>query len=335
MTFNYLICNRDRLLSGASSPGDAFVVLNGDVCADFPLGEMLRFHEEADRSPVVTMLATEATKQQAMNYGCVVEDRTTHEVLHYVEKPATYTSSLINCGVYVCSAEVFGLLGEAYKRKQASQSGADQPDESLWIESDVLPALAGAGRARVFTTERWWTQVKTAGGAIYANRHYLALYEKTSPQRLMKCGGDGEEGPQVLGNVFAHPSAKIHPTAVLGPNVSIGPDANVGAGARLRECILLDGACVGEHSLVMYAVVGLHARVGRWSRLEGTPNDPNPDRPFAKMDNAPLFNAEGKLNPSIAILGDQVDVPPELVLRNVIVLPHKQISHSVKNEIIL
>jgi mannose-1-phosphate guanylyltransferase len=38
-------------------------------------------------------------------------------------------------------------------------------------------------------------------------------------------------------------------------------------------------------------------------RIEGTPNDPNPNKPFAKMDNLPLFNEEGKLNPSITIVG--------------------------------
>jgi mannose-1-phosphate guanylyltransferase len=37
--------------------------------------------------------------------------------------------------------------------------------------------------------------------------------------------------------------------------------------------------------------------------VEGTPNDPNPNKPFAKMDNLPLFNDEGKLNPSITIVG--------------------------------
>lgn len=43
--------------------------------------------------------------------------------------------------------------------------------------------------------------------------------------------------------------------------------------------------------------------MGKWSRVEGTPCDPNPNKPFAKMDNPPLFNLDGRLNPSITILG--------------------------------
>ena len=47
----------------------------------------------------------------------------------------------------------------------------------------------------------------------------------------------------------------------------------------------------------------MNAKIGDWSRVEGTPNDPNPNKPFAKTDNYPLFNQEGKLNPSITIVG--------------------------------
>jgi len=53
----------------------------------------------------------------------------------------------------------------------------------------------------------------------------------------------------------------------------------------------------------MYSIIGWNSTIGRWSRIEGTPCDPNPNKPFAKMENFPLFNNEGKLNPSITILG--------------------------------
>jgi len=46
--------------------------------------------------------------------------------------------------------------------------------------------------------------------------------------------------------------------------------------------------------------------VGEWARVEGTPCDPNPNKPFAKMENLPLFNMNGKLNPSITILGKEI-----------------------------
>ena len=51
---------RDQIRSGDP---DAFFVLNGDVCAEFPLKEMLKFHQiKSDEQIKATVLATEATK---------------------------------------------------------------------------------------------------------------------------------------------------------------------------------------------------------------------------------------------------------------------------------
>lgn len=107
---------RDRIMSG--NP-EAFFVLNGDICADFPLHEMMAFHQESALPDVMaTLLATEATKPQSLNYGCVVEDKNTHQMLHYVEKPNSYISSQINCGVYVFSPEIFQVLADKYQQRQ-------------------------------------------------------------------------------------------------------------------------------------------------------------------------------------------------------------------------
>lgn len=97
---------RDVLKSGNPQ---AIFVLNGDTAGDFPLKEMLDFHM---KKKSFTILATEATESQSMNYGCIVEDRDTHEVLHYVEKPETYVSSLINCGIYLFNCDLFDVIKE-------------------------------------------------------------------------------------------------------------------------------------------------------------------------------------------------------------------------------
>jgi len=60
---------------------------------------------------------------------------------------------------------------------------------------------------------------------------------------------------------------------------------------------------VEDHTLILYTIVGWSGSIGKWSRIEGTPSDPNPNKPFAKMENVPLFNEEGRLNPSITVLG--------------------------------
>ncbi|KAG8231512.1 hypothetical protein J437_LFUL011550 [Ladona fulva] len=342
---------RDQIRSG--NP-ELFFVLNGDVCADFPLTEMLESHrarvqaaqsnEQADGStrpsPLITILATEATPQQSMNYGCIVEDRETFEVKHYVEKPSTFVSPLINCGVYICSLGIFQTIASIFDKKQEEYynyggNEGNNGKESIRFEQDLLMPLAGTGKAFAFPTTNWWSQLKTAGSAIYANRHYLELFRKKRPDRLHPTGRGDANTPRIIGDVHVHPTATVHPTAVLGPNVSIGKGAVVGPGVRIRESILLAGAHVSDHSLVLYSVLGSGSTVGAWARVEGTPCDPNPDKPFAKMENAPLFNSDGRLNPSITILGCSVTVPSEVILLNSIVLPYKELTRSFKNEIIL
>lgn len=80
----------------------------------------------------------------------------------------------------------------------------------------------------------------------------------------------------------------------------------VGPGVRIRESIVLGNAVIEDHSLVLHSIIGRNSRIGRWTRVEGTPSDPDPNKPFAKMENPPLFNNDGRLNPSITILGNKL-----------------------------
>ena len=111
---------RDQIRAG--NP-DAFFVLNGDVCADFPLNEMYNFHDEHNVNEAgnyikATILATDATRAQSLNYGCIVKDKSKNTMLHYVEKPESYISSIINCGVYLFSLSIFDQLAAIFNTKQ-------------------------------------------------------------------------------------------------------------------------------------------------------------------------------------------------------------------------
>lgn len=176
-------------------------------------------------------------------------------------------------------------------------------------EKEILSPLAGTGRLFAFPVVSWWSQIKNAGSAIYANRHYLELYRNTHPERLALVLASEENAQErnnactILPDVYIHPKATVHHTAVLGPNVSIGAGVTIGPGVRIRESIILENAVIEQHTLILHSVVGRGSSVGQWARVEGTPSDPDPNKPFAKMENPPLFNSDGRLNPSITILG--------------------------------
>uniref|UniRef100_A0AAY4AYC2 Nucleotidyl transferase domain-containing protein n=1 Tax=Denticeps clupeoides TaxID=299321 RepID=A0AAY4AYC2_9TELE len=332
---------RDQILSGGPS---AFFLMNADVCSEFPLLEMLRFHRDHGDVHCAVVLATTANRKQSLNYGCIVESQKTHEVLHFVEKPATFVSDIINCGIYLFTPEIFTHIGMVFQRNQEEKRNCVYLGDQLWsrqraevihLEQDVFTSLAGQQQLYVYKTQGFWSQIKSAGSAIYASRLYLNQYLQTHPERLVS---SQEGGCTVNGNVFIHPTALIDPTAVvsvlLGPNVSIGKGVCIGAGVRVRESIILHGASLQDHCCVLNSIVGWDSTIGKWARVEGTPSDPNPNDPFAKINSETLFR-DGGLTPSITILGCNVNIPSEVIIRNSIVLPHKDLSRSFKNQIIL
>ncbi|KAF7240050.1 hypothetical protein EG68_11164, partial [Paragonimus skrjabini miyazakii] len=284
-------------------------------------------------------------------------------VLHYAEKPTTFVSTTINCGIYLFTPGIFKFIRIAFleHQNQISHELRTSCKEIIHLEREICQPLAGSGTLFVYHTTRFWSQIKFAGAVIYANRHVLSLYERIHPHRLARmsvpsctglqflnnnnrlspiamngdCSANAVTGPIIIGHVFIHPTATIDPSAVLGPNVSIGERAVIRGGVRLRDCIVLRDAEIREHACCLNAVIGWNTIIGKWARVEGTPNDPNPNKPFSKLEVLPVFNAKGQLNPSITVIGSNVEVPAEIIVLNCIVLPHKELAHSSKNQIIL
>lgn len=64
------------------------------------------------------MMTTEATRQQSTNYGCIVQEKDSGHVSHYVEKPSTFVSTFINCGVYIFSTDLFPVLASIFDKNQ-------------------------------------------------------------------------------------------------------------------------------------------------------------------------------------------------------------------------
>nr|CAD7265868.1 unnamed protein product [Timema shepardi] len=258
---------RDQIRSGNPQ---AFFVLNGDVCADFPLVEMLEFHQQTGNGSLNYYKYVAILRQNYYKYVAILRQ-------NYYK----YIENHYNDGV-----------------------GSAMEAAVIHLEKDILMPLAGTGKVFAMQTNTWWSQLKTAGSTIYANRHFLELFRTRHRERLVPNGDRGEgEMCRIIGDVHIHPTATVHCSATLGPNVSVGPGCVIGAGVRIRESIVLAGANISDHSLVLHSIVGRDSRVGQWTRVEGTPCDPNPNKPFAKMDNPPLFNSDGRLNPSITILG--------------------------------
>ncbi|KAJ5835762.1 hypothetical protein N7447_001788 [Penicillium robsamsonii] len=285
---------RDAILKGKP---ERLLVLNADVCCSFPLGEMMRLFEEKDAEAVI--LGTRVSNDTATNFGCIVSDSHTKRVLHYVEKPESHISNLINCGVYLFATEcIFPAIRSAIKRRTTRPrllsypssdnlessfiaTGDDEDaekNEVLRLEQDILSDLADSNRFFVHETKDFWRQIKSAGSA-------------------------------------------------LGPNVSIGPRVVVGAGARIKDSIVLEDAEIRHDACVMHSIIGWSSRVGAWARVEGTP--------IPVASHSTSIVKQGIKVQSITILGKECAVGDEVRVQNCVCLPYKELKRDVCNEVIM
>lgn len=268
---------RDAILKGRP---EKLFVLNADVCCSFPLGQMLKLFEEKNAEAVI--LGTRVANDAASNFGCLVSDPHSKRVLHYVEKPESHISNLINCGVYLFDVDcIFPAIRGAMKRRSdrprllsypssdnleasfVADSDDAEKNEVIRLEQDILGDLADSRQFFVLETKDFWRQIKTAGSAVPANALYLTKAFQQQSEELAKPSAN------ILPPVFIHPSAQVDPTAKLGPNVSVGPRAKIGPGARVKEAIVLEDAEVKHDACVLYSIVGWGSVVGAWSRVEG------------------------------------------------------------------
>eukprot|EP01099_Mayorella_cantabrigiensis_P000141 TRINITY_DN1061_c0_g1_i2.p1 TRINITY_DN1061_c0_g1~~TRINITY_DN1061_c0_g1_i2.p1 ORF type:complete len:423 (-),score=89.10 TRINITY_DN1061_c0_g1_i2:39-1307(-) len=318
-----------------NSPEQIFV-LHSDILCSFPLKEILEFHRKHGKE--ATMLVKKVDPQVAQRFGCVVKDPETNEILHYAEKPETYVSDLANCGVYLFSPSIFEQLDRIASTvvNNAAEEGAagnfalsgsllsstSLPPLSIneipfQLEQDILEPKTGNKLIYAYETKDFWVQIKQAGMTLLSNELLLKQYRRVSPDLLAR---SEKGGPQIIGDVIIHPSAQIHPTAKIGPNVCIGKNVIVEAGVRVKQALILDQSELRARSCIMYSIIGWGSSVGKWTRVEGTPD----------YDGKADFRSCG-----ITIFGNGVSTCNEICIRNVIALPHKSLSGSVSDDVLL
>ncbi|GLD97613.1 hypothetical protein PINS_up006303 [Pythium insidiosum] len=329
---------KDEILQG--NPSSIFV-LHCDICSSFPLNEMMHFHMR--HGGKCTVLGKRVFHDEALKYGCLVADPHTKEIMHWAEKPETFVSDVINCGIYLFDVSlmetIVGVGNEISRQRLRSESSAEAIVEydlkKLFPEFNNLNTtdsnrtsffpLAGKGSCMyLFETGDFWCQIKTPGMAITCSELYMQRFRYTNPTALSSTGG--KLSPQIEGNVVIDPSAQVHPSAKLGPNVCIAAGVTIGPGVRVAHSIILEGVTIKDHACVLFSIIGWNSIIGQWSRVEGEP--PNASQIRVK-------SAESALVRDVTIFGVSVVANPEVIIRNCVVLPHKALTQSYHDEILL
>eukprot|EP01134_Creolimax_fragrantissima_P004809 CFRG4809T1 len=329
---------RDEILRGDP---DMILVMHIDVTANFPLNEMIDFHRNLPDRTVVSVLGVKMDPDSSLRFGCMAVDSNTQEMLHYMEKPKSHISNIINGGVYVFDPSVFDQMERGvarrrdidaknpYHRSRAKTARFDPKysrtahSVTIFLEQDVLIPLGSSRCVYVFPYDvnETWTQVKTSENVIQANREILARY-KAIKSPLLTFNDDVQY--TVVGNCIVHKTASVDRTAKIGPDAVIGPRTQIMAGARVSNSIVMEDAIIEEHACVLNAIIGMRCTIGQWSRVQGS---------YTDEKHAQFFEA-GKKLPGIASLGAGVIIDDEVIVRDCIVLPDQHIQNSYHNEIL-
>lgn len=312
---------RDLLME--DNPKEIFV-MHCDICCSFPLVDMQLAHR--NYGGIGTMLVKKVSMEATGQFGELVADPLTKELLHFAEKPETHVSDYINCGVYIFTPDIFaamqtltptrkerGILRRLSSFESLEFSSPSVQKDVIRLDEDLFTPLVGKKMIYTFETSDFWEQIKIPGMSLRCSSLYLEQYHMKTPELLSTA--NPIMTVNIIGDVYIHPSSKIHPTAKIGPNVSISANARIGPGVRLRDCIILDDVEVQENAIVMHAIIGWKASIGKWARVQGERN----------------YGAKN----GISILGEAVTVEDEVVVLSSTVLPHKSLNQSVQGEIIL
>ncbi|KAK3366487.1 hypothetical protein B0H63DRAFT_498185 [Podospora didyma] len=200
-----------------------------DICCSFLLNEMLKLSQENDAEAVI--LGTPVREDAASNFGCIVSDAHTRRVLHYVEKPESHISNMINCRVYLFSTDaIFPSIRSAIKRR------ADRPSRLVSYPSSENLEIS--------------FMIDDDNDENRKNE-VIRLELPAPPSRRMPCisskcdrTGQTKELATPLENILGP----------LGPNVSIGPRVTIGAGARVKESIVLEDSEIKHDACVLYSI---------------------------------------------------------------------------------
>ncbi|CUM68417.1 uncharacterized protein PRCAT00006140001 [Priceomyces carsonii] len=354
-------------IASKSDPHGKVMIIHGDIVTIYPFKKMLDFYESKKANsiilgidPLILMNNSQNTVQVQnqnsyktyekdkllSNYGTIIANKETSEVVHYVEKPSSKLSkfqtiasydTFISGGIYLFNDIFFKLLDEAQKEKSSKLNhfSMDDIDDDtvdaniLSLELDVLKILASEKQGKFYTlkSNSFWYQLKTPVSALLANSFFLE-----------RCLQSEFKSELMQPSINIYPPVKIWGSDLpgaqgykIGPNVSIGRKVKIGSGTRLKNCIIGDNVSIGDNTFIANAIISKGVKIGKWCRIEGTMDNSTISKDLTRVKSDGYF----KIINNIVVLCENTTVCNQVFVYNSIVLPHKELKNDIKYEIVM
>lgn len=349
-----------------------FLIVHGDIICSFPIQKMIDKYESKklqngkapdailfgvnmDRATYDLMIALNINSKT--EFGVILEDDVQDRVVHYVEKPESNLSTIINGGIYLFNTSIFKLLSDAKIKKIKNSNDETYPEaideDIISMERDVLQKLPDLNNTFVYNHKGFWKALKSPSDALWANELCLDLIYQSKEETSARFKSDNlaklqKSSVNIYSPVYIHPSAKIdysHGTKI-GPYVSIGPNCSIGSGTRLSNSVILSDNTIGANSLVKNSIITDGCEIGQWCRIEGTgmnlvtvtelirKNGTSKIKHIIETNEA--FKVIGiKDSGNVSLLGSCTNVGDEVLILNSFILPNKSIRSDLQYEIVM
>ncbi|PIR15666.1 MAG: hypothetical protein COV48_13075 [Elusimicrobia bacterium CG11_big_fil_rev_8_21_14_0_20_64_6] len=228
------IKNAEPFLKGTT------LALNGDVLNAFDLSAFLKFHRA--RKAEISIALTRV--KDPTRYGLVLTDEK-GMVRRFLEKPSwdEVVTNSINAGAYLFEPSVFAHLPK---------------NKAYSLERGLFPErLAAGARMAGYVAPGYWIDIGSV--EAYLQVHLDILQGRAPFKPGQRCrpfkNADGARVTAGAGTTAA-------PFARFSGSVSLGAKVRIGRGAQLTDCVVLDGAVIGDGARLERCIVGPKARVG-------------------------------------------------------------------------
>jgi mannose-1-phosphate guanylyltransferase len=224
---------------------DTFIGLNGDIISSLDMGDMIRFHRE--RGGIGTIALWQVPDPS--RFG-VVDLDSGSRITSFVEKPAPgeAPTNLINAGAYVLRTDILDLV---------------EPGVKTSIEREVYPRVLDQGLFG-YRFSGFWVDAGTPEAYLEAHQELLARMDLETGE-----GADVHPSAAIRGPCLLGPGVRIGREAEVGPNVTLGEGAAVSEGGGVVNSVLLPDAVIGAQARVANCIMGEGAVVGEDEILEG------------------------------------------------------------------
>ena len=151
----------EDLITDDGTSDAPFFLVNADVLCSYPLRDLLHTHMKHGKECTILVTRTE----KPSNYGVVVCDDRTGRVQHFVEKPETFVSDLINAGVYIFSPSFLARIPAGEKVSM----------------NDVLPKMAREEQMQSHLLTGYWVRgLPPCKRACCAFDQYCTLFDDSA-----------------------------------------------------------------------------------------------------------------------------------------------------------